>query len=167
MRAQQLYFDPSERDAILRQLQQPRQLNEFEVCYRRADGSRLWAMINVRLLDPQPGEIGGSVLAILMDITERKRHEDFLRQSEERFSAFMRHLPGVAFIKDLSGRYVYYNDASEKLFGKTPREMIGKTDEEIWSAEIAANYRENDAAVIKSGESLRVCRAGSAARWHA
>jgi two-component system cell cycle sensor histidine kinase/response regulator CckA len=151
VRAQQLYFDLAQRDAILRQLQQPRQLNEFEVCYRRADGSRLWTLLNVRLLDPQPGEIGGSVLAILMDITERKLHEEVLRKSEERFSAFMHHLPGVAFIKDLSGRYVYYNDASEKLFGKTPREIIGKTDAEIWSAEIAANYRQNDAAVLKSG----------------
>ncbi len=151
VRAQQLYFDPAERDGILRQLQQPRRLNEFEVCYRRADGSRLWTMINVRLLDPQPGEIGGSLLAILMDITERKRQEDIVRRSEERFSAFMRHLPGVAFIKDLSGRYVYYNDASEKLFGKKPAQIIGKTDEEIWPPEIAANYRENDAQVMQSG----------------
>jgi PAS domain S-box-containing protein len=151
VRAQQLYFDVAERDAVLRHLQQPRRLNEFEVCYRRADGSRLWTMINVRLLDPQPGEIGGSLVAILMDITERKRQEDIVRRSEERFSAFMRHLPGVAFIKDLRGRYVYYNDASEKLFGKNSTEIIGKTDTEIWPSDIAVTYRENDAKVIESG----------------
>jgi PAS domain S-box-containing protein len=151
MRAQQLYFDAAERDRVLRLLQQPRQLNELEVCYRRGDGSGLWTMINVRLLDPQPGEVGGSLVAILLDITERKRHEDNLRHSEERFSAFMRHLPGVAFIKDLEGRYVYYNDACEHLFGKLPSAIVGKTDAEIWPAEIAENYRENDLKVLESG----------------
>jgi two-component system, cell cycle sensor histidine kinase and response regulator CckA len=150
MRAQHLYFDAAERDRVLRLLQQPRQLSEVEVCYRRGDGSRLWAMINVRMLDPQTGEVGGSLVAILMDITERKRHEDIVRQSEERFSAFMRHLPGVAFIKDLNGRYVYYNDACEQLFGKHPSEIVGKTDAEIWPPEIAASYRENDLKVLES-----------------
>jgi PAS domain S-box-containing protein len=108
-------------------------------------------MINVRILDPQPGEVGGGVVAILMDITERKRHEDIVRQSEERFCAFMRHLPGVAFIKDLNGRYVYYNDACDQLFGRRASDIVGKTDAEIWPAEIAANYRENDRKVLESG----------------
>jgi PAS domain S-box-containing protein len=151
MRAQQLYFDVAERNRVLRLLEQPRQLSEIEVCYRRGDGSRLWTMINVRMLDPQPGQVGGSLVAILLDITERKRHEDVLRQSEERFSAFMRHLPGVAFIKDLNGRYVYYNDACEQLFGKRPSDIVGKTDAEIWPADIAESYRENDLKVIESG----------------
>ena len=36
-------------------------------------------------------------------------------------------------------------------FQKHPEEIIGKTDEEIWPAEDAARYRENDAAVIEGG----------------
>ena len=39
-----------------------------------------------------------------------ERAEEALRKSEERFSLFMKHLPGVAFIKDPAGKYVYAND---------------------------------------------------------
>ncbi len=149
-REQQLYTDPLERDRLLRSLSRTHQVNEFEVCCRRADGAKLWAMVNARLIDPQPGEVGGTLVAILLDITERRRHEDVLRASEERFSAFMRHLPGVAFIKDLEGRYLYYNDASERLFGRKPSEFVGKTDPEIWP-ETHEEYRANDRKVIESG----------------
>ena len=108
LRAPQLYYYPNERDRMLRLLAVTRRLNEFEVCYRRKDGTRCWALLNVHLMDPPPGEVGGSIVATVIDITERKLSEETLRHSEQRFAAFMRHLPGVAFIKDLESRYVYY-----------------------------------------------------------
>ncbi len=62
----------------------------------------------------------------------------------------MRHLPGIAFIKDLAGKYVYYNQASLQ-FQKRPEDIVGGTDEDVWPAEDAARHRESDAAVIASG----------------
>ena len=44
----------------------------------------------------------------------------------------MQHLPGLAWIKDLQGRYVYANDAAVRAF-RTPRgELYGRTDEEVF-----------------------------------
>ena len=63
----------------------------------------------------------------------------------------MRHLPGIAFIKDLNGKYVYYNEASWTQFGKRPEEIVGKTDEDIWTTEEAARHRGYDLSVIESG----------------
>ena len=99
----------------------------------------------------QPGQVGGTLVSTVIDITERKLWEETLRQSEERFTAFMRHLPGIAFIKDLTGKYVYYNEASWPQFQKRPEEIVGRTDEDIWPAEDAARHRANDASVIASG----------------
>src|SRR5437868_4357485 len=60
-----------------------------------------------------------------------------LKESEERFSRFMSNLPGLAWIKDTEGRYVFANDAAVEAF-KTPREeLYGKTDEEIFSSATA------------------------------
>ena len=63
----------------------------------------------------------------------------------------MHYLPGIAFIKDLNGKYVYYDDASWTRFEKRPEDIIGKADEDIWPAEDAARYRANDANVIETG----------------
>jgi two-component system cell cycle sensor histidine kinase/response regulator CckA len=148
VRAPQLYWDSSDRNKLLQRVKVSRQVHEAEVSLRRKDGSQCWGLLSIRLLDPRPDQISGDLVTTAIDITERRNWEETLRQSEARFTAFMRHLPGVAFIKALDGRYVYYNEASWPQFGKHPEEIVGKVDEQIWPAEDAARYRENDAAVI-------------------
>jgi len=151
IRVPQLYYEPSERDGLLRRVSVSREVREAEICFRRRDNSRCWVLLNIRLLDPQPGQVGGTLVSTVIDITERKLWEESLRQSQERFSAFMRHLPGIAFIKDLTGKYVYYNEASWPQFRKRPEEIVGGMDEDIWPVEDAARHRESDASVIASG----------------
>ena len=87
---------------------------------------------------------------IVRDITERHRMETSLRESEHRFAQFMYHLPGVAFMKDVEGRYVYVNDAFEALFHRKLSEYVGKTDDEVWPAATAAQLRRNDRQVIET-----------------
>lgn len=148
LRSPQLYYDPEQRDLLLRRVRISREVRESEVCFRRHDNSRCWTLLNMRLLDALPGQVGGTLVSTIIDITERKLWEETLRQSQERFTAFMSHLPGIAFIKDLNGKYVYYNEAAWLQFQKRPEDIIGRTDEEIWPPEEAAIYRESDAAVI-------------------
>jgi two-component system, cell cycle sensor histidine kinase and response regulator CckA len=155
IRAPQLYFDPSDRERLLHRVTASREIKEAEICFRRRDNSRCWVLLNVRLLDPPPGQVDGTLVSTAIDITERRLSEDTLRQSEERFTAFMRHLPGIAFIKDLTGKYVYYNEASE-LFGKRPEDIVGWTDEDVWPADAAARHRESDASVIASGRPVEL-----------
>jgi two-component system, cell cycle sensor histidine kinase and response regulator CckA len=154
IRAPQLYHDPLERDRLLRRVAISREVREAEVCFRRRDNSRCWALLNIRLLDAQPGQVGGTLVSTVIDITERRLWEETLRQSEERFTAFMRHLPGIAFIKDLGGKYVYYNEASWPQFQMRPEDIVGRTDEDIWPAEDAARHRQYDLAVIASGRPI-------------
>lgn len=154
VRAPQLYFDPAQRERLVHLVSVSSEVREFEIAFRRRDNSRGWALLSAHLLQPRPGQVGGSVVSIVVDITDRKLSEDTLRQSQQRFTAFMRYLPGVAFIKDLTGKYVYYNEASLPLFKKRPEEIVGKTDEEVWPPEDAARYRANDAVVIESGRPI-------------
>ncbi len=151
VRSPQLYYDRADRDRLLQRIAAAHEVREAEVCLRRRDNTRCWVLVNIRLLDAQPGEVGGSLVTAIIDITERKLWEETLRQSQDRFTAFMRHLPGVAFIKDLNGKYIYYNEASLQEFEKRPDEIVGRTDDEIWPLADAVLYRQNDATVVETG----------------
>jgi PAS domain S-box-containing protein len=77
-----------------------------------------------------------------------------LYASEARFSRFMQSLPGLAWIKDLKGRYVYANDAAMKAFQKTKEELYGFTDAEILPADTAAEFMENDRRALREPAGL-------------
>src|SRR5262245_49180607 len=108
------------------------------------------------LLKPLVPDILRAKVAVFVDLfrkgervralerAERERAEEALRETERRFARFMEHLPGLAWIKDLSGRYLYANDAAERAFGRPRSELYGTTDEAIFPPDTAAAFREND-----------------------
>lgn len=77
--------------------------------------------------------------------------EAALRHSEARFVRFMQSLPGLAWIKDLKGRYVYANDAAARAFGRPPEAFYGRTDADIFPTETAEKFMNNDRAALAGG----------------
>jgi PAS domain S-box-containing protein len=88
------------------------------------------------------------------EIAERKRAESALRESERRFATFMEHLPGIAFMKDAQGRYLFCNQVLEEMYGAKNAEWQGKTDDDLWPADVAARVKASDQWVIAKGEGL-------------
>ncbi len=101
----------------------------------------------LELLEALGNQIGGFIA--------RQRAEASRRESEQRFAEFMEHLPGVAFLKDAAGRYLYVNGGFEQLLGLPRAEYLGKTDDQLWPAETAEQLRANDQRVLRSGEVLQ------------
>lgn len=79
-----------------------------------------------------------------------------LKMSEERFSQFMKHLPGLAWIKDSSGRFVYANEAALAAFQVNAEGLYGHTDEEVFPPEVALKFRRHDDAALRSGTGIQV-----------
>jgi PAS domain S-box-containing protein len=118
---------------------------------KRKDGSDVPVEIGLSPIETADGTL---VLASIVDISERKRAEQAFRESEERLNAFLRHLPGAAWIKDLEGRYLYANPEGERIFGIPLEQLRGKTDEDIFPPRTARQFRENDRRVLAEGESV-------------
>jgi PAS domain S-box-containing protein len=94
------------------------------------------------------------VLGVCVDITDRKLAEDALKASEARLQAILDNAPAVIFLKDNQGRYITLNRRYIELFHVNPDDFVGKTDAELFPAEVAAKFRVNDELVRKAAKPL-------------
>ncbi len=98
-------------------------------------------------------------IGINVDLTNEIQAIEALRESEERFEHFMHHLPGFAWIKDRSGRYVFANTAAANALGTAPEKLKGLTDDELLPAHIAAKFRAGDCTTLEQEESQQFVEA--------
>jgi PAS domain S-box-containing protein len=82
--------------------------------------------------------------------------QEALRESEERFRAFMDNSPTIGWAKNEAGQYVYFSKTYENRFGVRLEDWRGKTDFELWPREIAEEFRKNDLAVLEDDQSIKV-----------
>ncbi|QDU94548.1 Oxygen sensor histidine kinase NreB [Lignipirellula cremea] len=123
----------------------------FENRYRCQNGSYRWLSWYVKLKFDS-----GQLIAAARDITADKLQTEALRESEERFEAFMDNSPAIAWAKDEQGRIVYFNKAYEDRFHVRLSDWIGKSDFDLWPSDVAETFRQNDNAVLTSGVPLSV-----------
>ena len=90
----------------------------------------------------------------LLDVSDRKRAELALRESEARLQAMLDHSPSLIFLKDLQGSYLDVNQQFERTSHLTRQDIIGKTDHDIFPPEQANAFRANDLKVLEAGRSL-------------
>src|SRR6266852_7647729 len=60
--------------------------------------------------------------------------------------------PDAIFVKDLEGRYVLVNEAAARFLGKSPAEIVGKHDLELYPEETARKFIEADRQVLATGD---------------
>jgi diguanylate cyclase (GGDEF)-like protein/PAS domain S-box-containing protein len=100
--AGELYFDPAERQRILKALKRKGFLANFEVTLRRKDGKPVWVLANYRLNRDEAGE--PLIEGIMVDNTKQKRLEEELRREQ-------RKLRKLSLLDNLTGlfntRYLY------------------------------------------------------------
>ena len=87
------------------------------------DGTVSWVHLSAKLAQDKSGKPVS--LITLTDITERKKAETALRQSEEKFRTLVNSAPFGIQLTDLEGRIVYSNPAHRKMQGYGPHELTG------------------------------------------
>jgi len=118
-----------------------------EPCLRRA-GEEFTAEISLAVTERRGRLL---ILAIVRDITERKRAEDALRESERKFRTLLGNLPQKIFYKDRYSVYVSCNDNYARDLKISAGEITGRTDYDFYPQELAEKYRADDKRITDSG----------------
>ena len=99
------------------------------------------------------------VVCINTDITESKRAEEALRQSQERYRTLAESAPDAIFILDRKSAIQYVNSVARQWLGKADAELIGRSPAEFFPPEIVRHQQENLQRVFQTGEFMRTERA--------
>ncbi len=92
-----------------------------------------------------------AVEGITRDVTERKRAEEALQQSEAQLRTLIDTLPDLVWLKDPEGVFLSCNRRFESLFGVAEENIVGKTDYDFVSKDLADFFRERDKAAAAAG----------------
>jgi PAS domain S-box-containing protein len=98
---------------------------DFEEPYDSAEGRLTLRTIKTPVRD-EDGQVVG-ILGIFWDMTERKRVEDEIRESEERLNILFEYAPDAYYLSDLRGTLLAGNRAAEQLLGYTREELTGSS----------------------------------------
>jgi PAS domain S-box-containing protein len=132
----------------------------------RKDGTLFWANVIITALHDDAGEVRGFG-KITRDLTERRRNEEMLRESEERFRLLIEAVKDYAvFMLDTQGRVASWNPGAQRIKGYRADEIIGEhfrifytaesrqrqwPDEELRRARDEGRYEEEGVRIRKDG----------------
>jgi PAS domain S-box-containing protein len=88
---------------------------------------------------------------IATDISERKRTDIELRQSEARFRGLVDNVPLSVSLKDKDGKFILVNKTFADRFGITPQDAPGRTSEEICGKKVAQRHAKVERQVFATG----------------
>ncbi|HUU62812.1 MAG TPA: PAS domain S-box protein [Dehalococcoidia bacterium] len=107
----------------------------LEVEQYRKDGSTVWSELEIAFLRDADGQAIG-IVGVSRDITERKRAEEALRESEEKIRNIFESILDAIVVSDLEGHIIDENDAALRIQGYSSKEeVIGKSGFEFIAEE--------------------------------
>ena len=136
---------------IMKGLRRGKHIEHYETTRVHKDGHRIDVSVTVSPVKNKAGAVvGASVIA--RDITDRKRVEMALRQSEERFRVALTNAPVVVFNQDCELRYTWINSP---VLAWANQDYLGRTDVEILGGEEGARLTAIKQEVLRSGRGAR------------
>lgn len=94
------------------------------------NGNLVWGNLFVTIILAEDG-MSKEIVGMVVDITERKKTELALKESEEKFRSIMENSADAIFITDQQGKYMFTNKAVSHMLGYTSDEMKSKTIADI------------------------------------
>ncbi|HTN77096.1 MAG TPA: PAS domain S-box protein [Pirellulaceae bacterium] len=151
--AQELGMIPENFDRVTfhQRMREARSIRDLPLTHRKRDGQLMELEASFELIRVRGQDV---LLTMSHDVTERRKAEAALRESESRFQAFMNRSPAVAFLKDSDGRYLYVNATMLREFPSRVNDWVGRTDHDIFTPALALEFAKHDAQVLSARQAV-------------
>ncbi|MGA9110929.1 MAG: PAS domain S-box protein [Smithella sp.] len=124
----------------------------FQVEMSRKDGTTVWTEVKASLIRDQNQRAIG-IMGVTRDITDRKRMEDTLRQSEERYRTILEDIQEGYFEVDFAGNFTFFNNSLCQFLGYTKEELMGMNNRQYTDKENARKIFQTFNKVYNTGKS--------------
>jgi len=114
---------PEKITEALHKVQQEEGLQNYELRYRRKDGSVRMMLINASLMSEAKTR---GIVIVGIDITEREKIEEALQKGEEKYRELVENANSIILRSDTQGRITFFNEFAQNFFGYTEEEIVGK-----------------------------------------
>lgn len=141
-----------DRDAILKRWRALREGGQVEYEYRLALDEQPTVWIRETVLLDNSSVDGPRLCGSSHDITEQKHLSQSLGEAESVYRSLVESLPLCVLRKDARGRLQYANELACEVMGISAVEIIGKTDFDLFPADLAKKYLADDRHVMESGK---------------
>ncbi|MDY6966846.1 MAG: PAS domain S-box protein, partial [Halobacteriota archaeon] len=128
-------------------------VRNIEYTLLRGDGSSFIGELNAALVKDAYGR-PKEFIATTRDITERKRVEEALKSSEEKYRQLFKSSPELLSLVDREGRFLSVNPAMAESFGLSVEELTGKRVFEVAPEEVARRRTEMVNRALDDGQPL-------------
>ncbi|MBP7410708.1 MAG: PAS domain S-box protein [Methanoculleus sp.] len=134
----EFWVEPRRVEEVLRTLAE-RGRCTGELVGRRADGTLFSAHVTVNVVTDRSGS-PVCIMATAIDITEKRRMEEALRESEERYRTLAEAAPDIIFLVGTKGDVFYVNSAGSRLLGVEPESLRKKNLRDLFPPAIAERW---------------------------
>lgn len=142
-------------EQIIQSMKETGSFQALEVWHKHRNGAVFPMLMNGVVIKDAQG-IPFFLAATATDITDRKRAEEALRESEERYRTLAEAAQDIIYIVNREDVVEYVNGYAARMLGLRPEQIIGRPRSQLFPPEISARQRSHLRQVLETGRPVRV-----------
>jgi PAS domain S-box-containing protein len=144
-----VWVDKEERNSVISALRSGKDIKGKEFQFRKKNGEIMTGLFSAKIIyvNKEP-----YMISSIDDITERKKAENLLKESEQRSKSIMENSADAIFITNQQGKYIYTNKAVSAMLGYTSEEMKNKKIADISPPDKIEEYHKFFKQILNEGK---------------